>query len=65
MQEKNVLALEYLDDGERIPDLINVVYFQGEEIVRSEEVQEMDSEVQKIRKVWGKANIQKYSGRYI
>lgn len=65
MQERNAITLEYLDDGERIADFINVVYFQGEEIVHSNDVQEMDSVVQRIRTIWGKVSTWSYTRDFL
>lgn len=43
MQDKNALAMEYLDDRERIADFVNVVYFHGRQVVKASDVQEADS----------------------
>lgn len=54
MKEKDVVSLTYMDDDERIADLINVYFYEGEQKVAPEDVQEMDSTVRKIQKIWGK-----------
>ncbi|MCI8592988.1 MAG: hypothetical protein HFI88_11750 [Lachnospiraceae bacterium] len=50
MQEKNALAMEYLDDRERIADFVNVVYFHGKQVVKASDVQEADSVQYRVRK---------------
>lgn len=65
MQERNVLTLEYLDDNARIADMINVLYLQGKEMICSEDIQEMDSVVTRIRKVWGKVSTWSYTRDFL
>lgn len=63
--QENVMVLEYLDDGERIADFINVVYFHGRKVVSSDGIQEMDGAVQRIRKVWGKVSTWSYTRDFL
>lgn len=43
MGTKDTKAKEYLSDNGRFADLCNVVLFQGEQVVKAEELQEMDT----------------------
>ena len=43
MQALDISPKEYFDDEERMADLINVCFMEGEECVRPEDVQEVDS----------------------
>ena len=50
MRKKDVLTKEYLSDRNRFADLMNVFYFEGDPMIRAEDVQDMSSEVTVIRK---------------
>lgn len=65
IQKQNIFALEYLDDHERIADLINVVYFMGKGMICPEDIHEMDSVVTKVRRVWGKVTTWSYTRDFL
>ena len=65
MKEKDVVSLTYMDDDERIADLINVYFYEGEQKVAPEDVQEMDSTVRKIQKIWGKISTWSYTRDFL
>ena len=47
MGERNAVINEYLSDNERFADLVNVGIFAGEQVVRAEELSDMDTKVRR------------------
>lgn len=58
MQEKNALAMKYLDNKVRIADLINVMYFRGEIVVRPSDIHDVDGVQYRVKKPTGKVEAQ-------
>ena len=46
--KQDVLLKDFWRSNERFADLFNAVMFQGEEVLRAEELQEMDTDVSGI-----------------
>lgn len=61
MQRKNALAMEYLDDEERIADFINVVYFQGKNVVNALDVHDADGVQYRVKGEGRKKKTRQYS----
>lgn len=61
MQDKNILTLEYLDDNDRLADLINAFYFHGHTVVSGKDIIELDSSVRNILKKRGKIRSQSFA----
>lgn len=50
MQEKDVISIEYFEDAERFADLLNGYVFQGKQVIRPEDVGEMNRVITKTQK---------------
>lgn len=50
MQEKDVVSIEYFEDAEHFADLLNGYVFEGEQIVRPEDVKERNRVLTKTQK---------------
>ena len=50
MQEQNVVSIDYLENPTRIADLLNGFVYRGEERIKAEDIQELNSSVARITK---------------
>lgn len=58
MQQKNIVSLEYLDDNDRLADLINGFLFRGKEVVHEQDILELDTGIRKIIRRFGQLQTQ-------
>lgn len=50
MQEKDVVSIEYFEEPERFADLLNGYVFEGEQVIKPEDVKEMNRVITKTQK---------------
>lgn len=62
MQAQNAVSIEYFKNSKRFADLLNGYFFNGDEVVRWENVRERDPVLQKIKKRYKSYDKSKYCG---